>query len=198
MSSSGKYRDNVIPESLLPRLREFIAGATFGKVTSPYDGVIYPGICLEVPKWIEIAITEAIASCIDCDYRDVKIRDQFWRVTTESTPPAPHGAHNDSIHAPMSAFYYANEKPDEVFAGTSLVSHKETGMSRQPKTVAELDVWSRDTNNYDAWSIDEIIFWEPNRLAVYEADRMHRAEPVGGWGKGPEDGRLVLITFFSC
>jgi len=195
-----KIRDEAIAPGLFESLRQFARNANFTTVESPYDGVEYPDLVVEIPPWIRVAIGCAIAECMDVDYRHLKIHTQFFRLTTENTPAAPHGAHNDAIHGEFSAFYYVNDKPEnlEGIAGTSLLTHKRTGMAYQPRTVEEWEVWNEDTNNYDAWQIDEMVFWEPNRLAIYPAERMHRAEPPGGWGEDASDGRLVLITFFSC
>jgi len=200
-SSVVKIHDQALAPQLFGALQRHAQNATFAQVISPYDDVEYPDLCVDIPMWIHVCIRTAIAECMDIHYDEIEIHTQFFRVTTENTPQAPHGAHNDAIHGKYSAFFYLNEKPDELdgqVAGTSLLTHKDTGLSHQPHTEEEFECWERDTNVYDAWRIDEMVFWEPNRLAIYPADRMHRAEPPGGWGESAVDGRLVLITFFSC
>jgi len=181
-------------------VRAYAHQAEFSDVINPVDGVTYPGICADIPVWIQRALMQQIAKSMAVSVRQLKVHTCFFRVTTKNTLPAPHGAHNDISHADYSMFFYINEKPAnlEGLAGTSLLSHKQTGLKGQPTRVEEWEVWQRDTNDHDAWNIDEIVFWEPNRMAIYPADRMHRAEPVGGWGTDQEDGRLVLIMFFSC
>ena len=195
-----KIVDDAFSPNFAANIRKFAHGAEFTSVESPYDGVEYPDLVVDIPKWIEVLVRTKIAETLDVDYQSVDIGAQFLRLTTESTPPAPHGAHNDAIHGKYSAFYYINDVPEglEALAGTSLLTHKESGLKAQPHRVEEWQVWQRDTNKYDAWRIDEMVLWQPNRLAIYPAERMHRAEPPGGWGKDQTDGRLVLITFFSC
>jgi hypothetical protein len=195
-----KTVDQALAPALFDQIRRWAHRQTFVDVDSPYDGATYPDLVVDIPMWIHVAVRAAIAECMDVHYSNLKIQTQFFRLTTENTPPAPHGAHNDAIHGRYSAFYYINDKPAnlEGLAGTSLLSHKETGLYEQPELPEEFEAWKRDTNNYDAWHIDEMVFWESNRLSIYPAVRMHRAEPPGGWGEGPKDGRLVLITFFSC
>jgi hypothetical protein len=201
-SSTSQLRvvNDCLPAPLFASLRDFAHKADFGDVINPVDGVIYPGIMPSVPQWIQRSLIREIAKSMDVSVRQVKVDTCFFRVTHKNTPPAPHGAHNDISHAEYSMFFYVNDKPAnlEGLAGTSLLSHKQTGLKGQPKSVEEWDIWQRDTNDYDAWHIDEMVFWEPNRMAIYPADRMHRAEPVGGWGSDQADGRLVLIMFFSC
>jgi hypothetical protein len=197
--SGVKVADEFLPEHLFAQLRGYAQQLEFGPIVNPGDNTEYPDVSVEVPVWISAWVKSGLAKMMGCYVDQIKVDTQFWRLTTKATPPAPHGAHNDAIHGGYSAFYYVNEKPDDVDqAGTSLLSHKQTGLDRQPKDEGEFNLWKRDTNKYDAWNIDELIEWIPNRLAIYEADRMHRAEPPGGWGDSAQDGRLVLITFFSC
>lgn len=196
--SEVKTVDDALVPKLAQSVREWAHHCEFGPVESPYDGVEYPDLVVDIPKWIEVCLRCAIADALDVHYNTIKIGAQFFRLTTETTPPAPHGAHNDAIHGKYSAFYYVNEAPDGVIAGTSLLRHRATGLNSQPASVYEWELWHRDTNEYNAWHIDELVKWKPNRLAIYPAERMHRAEPPGGWGQDATDGRLVLITFFSC
>ena len=204
-SSSFKRRevevlDNALPKELFHSLRRYAQNAQYREVVNPVDGVAYPDICPEVPSWIQIAIQSKIAKMMECPYHQLEVHTQFFRLTRKSSPPAPHGAHNDKSHSDYASFYYINDVPPDLQdeAGTALVSHKKTGMRRQPRDQGELEIWQRDTNVYDAWNIDRLIKFVPNRLAIYDSERMHRAEPPGGWGEDPYDGRLVLITFFSC
>ena len=198
-SPSVKTVDQALPSGIFEQLRLWAHRQSFADVVNPQDGVIYPDLVVEIPMWIHVAIRSAIADCVGRHYSQLEIHTQFFRLTTKNTPPAPHGAHNDAIHGEYSAFFYVNEKPEEIeVAGTSLLTHKRTGLNSQPQRVEEWDAWKADTNNYDAWRIDELVHWQQNRLSVYPAARMHRAEPPGGWGKDATDGRLVLITFFSC
>ena len=197
-NSPVKTVDQAVAPQLFESIRRWAHAAEFINIKSPLDDVTYSDLVVDIPLWIQICLRTAIAECMGADYSEIYIHTQFARLTTESTPAAPHGAHNDAIHGEYSAFFYVNEKPEEMFAGTSLLTHKLGVLSHQPKTRDEWDLWKDDTNDYDAWNIDEMVFWEPNRLSIYPAARMHRAEPPGGWGKDASDGRLVLITFFSC
>ena len=185
-----------MPPDLFEQVRRFAHSLEFQDAVNPVDGVTYPGISQDVPPVVSEYIAKAVAKALHKSVTDLQIDMQFWRLTTKYTPPAPHGAHNDGDHSGYAAFYYVNPAPGSG-AGTALVSHKELGMELGVKDDEERAAWSRDTNNYDAWDIDHLIEWKPNRLAIVRADRMHRAEPPGGWGTDPTDGRLVLITFFS-
>ena len=201
MSSLERSRvlDEALPGKLFEPLRQYAQSAQYGPVVNPVDGVTYPDINATVPAWIQIAIQAKIAKLLGRPYDSLQIHTQFFRLTTINSPPAPHGAHNDASHSEYACFYYINDVPADLQgeAGTSLLSHKKTGLNRQPRDQGEQKLWQRDTNEYGAWNIDTLIDYVPNRLAVYDSERMHRAEPVEGWGTDAHDGRLVLITFFS-
>ena len=194
-----KVVDDVLPQDMFSRVKQVAHSGVFESLTSPYDDIEYPGICADIPPWMKAVFKSEIAKAMGRSVASVEIQAMFMRVTTTNTPPAPHGAHNDAIHGTHSMFYYINDEPADLrsLAGTSLLSHKVTGMKGSPQTVEEWDAWKRDTNDYHAWHIDDMAFWSPNRMAIYEAGRMHRAEPPGGWGSDQTDGRLVLIIFFS-
>lgn len=198
-TSPVKTVDDCLDAAMFARVRQVAHRGQFGDVENPVDGLTYPGICTDVPMWMQRLFVAQIAKAMDWETSEVHIQTVFFRVTTTNTPVAPHQAHNDISHAEYSMFFYINNKPLDLegIAGTSLLSHGVTGMNGWPRSVEEWECWNRDTNDYDAWHIDEMVFWESNRMAIYPAERMHRAEPVGGWGLDQTDGRLVLIIFFS-
>ena len=75
--------------------------------------------------------------------------------------------------------------------------HKRTGLCENPISEKQLKVWEQDHSNPEAWSIMDMCQMKPNRALIFEAGKMHRAEPIGGFGRGPKDGRLVLTCFFD-
>lgn len=191
--------DQAIEISLFRSLRQYAQNATYGPVENPVDGITYHDISIDIPTWIQVVIRSKIASMTGRSYNSLKIHTQFFRLTTTSTFPAPFAAHNDISHSDFACFYYINDVPVDLKgkAGTSLLTHKQINLNGQPRTTLEFNVWKRDTNKYDAWNIDHLIEYVPNRMSIYDSERMHRAEPVDGWGQDASDGRLVLITFFS-
>ena len=42
-----------------------------------------------------------------------------------------------------------------------------------------------------------MAFMEENKACVFDAYRMHRSEPIGGFGDNNENGRLVMVAFFD-
>ena len=104
--------------------------------------------------------------------------------------------HTDDSMGSLSFMLYLNRN-EHCIGGTSFVAHKKTGLNSAPTNQKQVEVWRQDTNNFDAWAITGMCPMVENRAAIFEASKMHRALPVGGFGKGAEDGRLVLTMFFD-
>jgi len=165
---------------------------SYDGVVNPEDGVFYPGVSLDIPKSIE---AEVIARTINSIGRDIKVNALFLRLSTNGMD-APHQAHTDAVMGSYSLMLYINRLED-CEGGTSLVLHKKTGLCSTPINEKQLKVWQDDTNNEEAWQITNIAAMIPNRAFIFDADLMHRAEPVGGFGDNERNGRLVLTMFYD-
>jgi hypothetical protein len=172
-------------------LRYFANTAKFEPVGNPEDGVLYPGICLDLPERPETEIYEKVLRL----YGKIKPRSIFLRLSTAGTP-VPQQAHTDIAMGKYSMMLYLNE-PQHCRGGTALIEHKETKLRRAPRNPSEVAVLARDENNYDAWSTRYLCKMKTNRACFFKAHLMHRAEPIGGFGKDATDGRLVLTFFFD-
>lgn len=177
-------------------LSDFWAARTFADAADykdfrNIDGVIYPGICTDLPEWITgemLAFMEVLLG------RSPVNPVIFMRLSPEGVR-APHQAHTDSLMGDWSVMVYMNHS-EHCRGGTSLLRHKETGMEVTPDESL-IGIWERDTNDPEAWEITHLAEMKPNRAFVFPAKRMHRAEPVNGFGSTKEDARLVLTGFFS-
>lgn len=172
---------------------EFARELDYSGVTNDVDGVEYPDVSTDVPEFLK---TQVIDRLLQTTGLRLKINTIFWRLTTEDTQTAPHQAHTDSSMGRFTFVLYMQDGPEG--AGTALVKHKTTGgLDQDPWTNAELEVWLRDMNDYDAWAITKLFPMQANKAVLYHSKRMHRAEPVGGFGKDVTDGRLVLTAFLD-
>lgn len=169
-------------------LNEYARGLDYAGAISPWDGVCYPDVSLDVPEDVRIAVAEKLTDIFQVD---IEIDAMFLRLTTVNTSSAPHQAHTDTIMGDFTFLLYLQDGP----GGTSLVRHRDSGMDSDPEDPAQQEIWQRDTNVPDAWEMTEMIDMRANRAAIIHADQMHRAEPIGGFGEGPADGRLVLTAF---
>lgn len=172
------------------KLKQAAVNSHFQGVVNPEDGVRYPDITADIP--IE-CLTEVQTRLDEIMGRPVSIKTIFMRLTSRNTSDAPHQAHNDLVMGDFTLLVYLNDGP----GGTSFVKHIETGMDAQPETPEQYAAWARDTNVPDAWEITEMVEMQENRANIIAAARMHRAEPVGGFGDGPGNGRIVLTAFFE-
>lgn len=161
----------------------------YGTVENPGDSVDYDGISLDIPVGVASEVIYKIEKAIKKKIVDCKV---FLRLQTEGME-APHQAHNDMCMGTHALLVYMTD-----IGGTSLVKHKETGVSSGELTQEEVDRCHADTNNYDAWEVIGDIKATPNRGFILTSDVMHRAYPVGGQGSDISDGRLMLICFLTA
>ena len=172
--------------------RDILDSHIFSGVQSPVDGVFYKGVSADIPQHI----ADNIKANLDLYYENVEIKYQFVRISQEGIF-APHGAHNDASMSTHSCRLYLN-RTEDCAGGTSFVSHVDEGMPYGPENDEQLKAWQLDSSNENKWNIDEIATMKPNRAVMFESDRMHRSEPVGGFGRTTKDARLVLVTFFDA
>lgn len=175
------------------KLREYATRVNYGDVVNDVDGVVYPDVSTQIPAGLEDRILRTLTKHTGRNYRINKI---FWRAMLEGTPDAPHQAHTDTTMGRFTFILYMNPGPEG--AGTALVQHKEVGgLHQDPWTGREMEVWEQDCNDYDKWQVNKLYAMEPNKAVFYHSKMMHRAEPPNGFGKTPEDGRLVLTAFLD-
>lgn len=174
-------------------LRAYADDAIYADIENQADGVTYPGICSEIPRDIIAEINEKLGQITLS--RTITLNSIFMRLSIQGAP-VPHQAHNDSSMGRQSLMLYVNRE-EHCHGGTALVRHKETGIKSAPETEHELHAVQMDANTPSAWESYFLCEMKPNRACIFDAELMHRAEPVGGFGNNPYDGRLVLTAFFS-
>lgn len=190
MNSVAMVLDEFIDD--FPRERVSADLATYGDYTNPWDGVVYPGINAAVPEHLADEIVGKVEAVMG--FRIVP-RAIFTRLSLKGSQP-PHQAHTDASMGQYSLMLYLN-RAEHCSGGTSLLRNRETGEERNPVDAYGEQVWKRDTNNPVAWEKTLTCGMKPNRAFIFSADLYHRAEPIGGFGTTPQDGRLVLTMFFD-
>ncbi len=180
--------DDALPQGEFEILREYSRLVPYEDRKGP-DGVIYQGVSAEVPECVKEQLTHLLSWLVGSR---VIIKICAFRLSITGTVP-PQWAHSDLSVSRFASFLYINPSP----GGTVLLRHKETGMFAHPKDEYELAVLQRDQSNVDAWEIRAKVDCAPNRMIVIRSELLHAALPVYGHGSGPEDGRLILWTFFD-
>ena len=173
-------------------VRDYVEKLDYTGAVNPDDGVTYPDISLDIPPRLMGEVIHGIREATGKRTSNVKI---FLRLSTFGVD-APHQAHTDTIMGSSALMLYLN-KADDCQGGTAFVKHKATGLDSNPVNETEEIVWRTDVNNYDAWEQTSICEMKENRALIFDANTMHRAEPVGGFGSDANDGRLVLTAFFD-
>jgi hypothetical protein len=179
--------DGALPSAV--DLRQHALGLDYRGEIGP-DGVEYPNISGDVSLAargdLEYALTRALGEAID-------VKLCFFRLSLADTV-APHWAHTDTIISDYLALLYLT-RDEDCRGGTAIVEHV-SGMKKHPRTKTELATWREDTNRPERWVPKTIAPMKFNRLVILPTDVFHAATPQG-FGSSVEDGRLVLITFFS-
>lgn len=160
----------------------------FGDVTNQQDGVVYPGISAP-PRAVAAEFQDGVEFLMG---RDIAPRAVFCRATYGDMV-ARNKIHSDLIMGTYAAHVYLSpEWPDG--AGTSFFTNKELGMRHRPGVPPG---WVRP-NHPEDWEKYCSVQAKPNRMLIHRGDAWHLAEPVGGWGSSPADGRLVITMFFDA
>lgn len=187
---SAVIADNFLDD--FDTFRRYVDKCEFSGEVNPLDGVLYPGISTAIPDHIRAEIIYKLSRAMGCG---ISAGQMFMRLSVAGTD-APHQAHNDLAMGQMTAILYLN-RVEHCQGGTELVRHKDLGMEDGPLTDDLVARWQDDHSNPDAWDVVELAEMYPNRIVVFESKKMHRAAPIGGFGSGPEDGRLILGFFFT-
>ena len=173
-------------------LRDHCDTQSFAGAVNPLDGVLYPGISVAIPENVQGEIREKLRDICGGEIVDMTI---FMRLSPLGVE-APHQAHTDLLMGTHGLMLYLNRE-EHCQGGTAFVEHIETGMTHNPACLEEERIWRRDTNDYYAWREVDRARMIPNRALLFDTARMHRAEPVEGFGERAEDARLVLVCFFG-
>lgn len=178
--SNLEIMDDFLPKDLFNMLREHCDNISYDGVVNPVDGVLYPGISVDIPAQVREFFGEP--------------KFLFMRLSLAGIA-VPHQAHTDTLMGELSMMFYLN-RLEHCRGGTSLVRHKLSDMITDPKDKLEEELWQQDTNNPNEWEIYEMAEMLPNRAVMFPAKCMHRAEPLGGFGNNAKNGRLVMTAFY--
>jgi hypothetical protein len=170
---------------------EQIVNGVFSDFVSPWDGVTYPGINQNLPAWVQDYVLRRLEGITG---EIVLPQAMFARVTSLQTGIAPHKVHSDKIMGEYSAHVYlSREWP--AGAGTSFWNHVTEGVIHTDETNVPLV--QADMNDESKWVRSLTCQGLFNRILIHDARYWHCAEPVGGWGDSPQNGRVVLTCFFN-
>lgn len=157
----------------------------FNEEVNVVDGAIYPAITLDIPEHIKTEFKQKIEKEKGFE---ISVNVMFLRANPKCASE-PYQAHNDLNMGDYTCILYLTE-----IGGTAFVSHKETGFNVNDNKYAK--EWLRDCNDFDAWNIDSFCEAKQNRALLFDAEKMHRGEPVEGSGNG-SSARMIMVCFFN-
>lgn len=172
------------------RVYSEISRGHFREYLSPFDGVVYPGINDFIPRFVSDEIERRLQAITG---RDVLVTAMFARLSLGGVY-APHKIHSDKIMGQYSMHVYLSPHWP-CGGGTSFWEHKTQGCEHNDDT--DVEVIQRDQNDSSKWNQKYVIQARANRALIHRSTSWHAAEPAGGFGDNPRNGRLVLTTFFS-
>lgn len=181
--------DHFLPE--FEELQAYAKSAVFTDVVNQADGVTYPLICADIPDHLKLSIF-----CMIAKHFDAPTSPTVFMRRSPSGVPCPHQVHSDASMGRHSLMLYLNDE-EHCEGGTSFLSHRVTGIAYNPAMSMFADLVVDDQNTAEAWDVREMVEMHPNRAVIFDAARLHRAEPVGGFGDAPGNTRVVLTCFFS-
>lgn len=109
---------------------------------------------------------------------------------------------NKEIHADLgwgthAAVYYLSDPPEGVDSGTAFWEHK-SGYDRIRK--GDYHVFKAVDGDWDKpekWEQTKFVSCKDNSCIIYKSELFHSRWPFSAFGNSPQDGRLVVVAFFS-
>lgn len=177
-------RDNYLPESVFLKLRDYCDNNEFKVVETPNKSFLV----LETPDILR-------------DYLLLEGHDlvlTFIRKAHESFDTDPR-IHADNIikgrYIDYACVLYLNNENEVTKNGTCFWKHDIHGY-KLPKETPDSEfnrLLEEDSNDYQKWEQQDLVYSRPNRLLMYDASLFHSKFP----SKIEKGERLVLVAFFA-
>lgn len=173
------------------KARAFADSAVYTDQVYPGDGALYPGICIDIPSWLE---RDMMLKLRRVGFREIRPKMTFLRMSTQGKK-VPHRVHTDAMVGQWTFLCYLSESED---GGTGFYAHKQTGQRTHPRTAEDVAIWSRDQHDLSLWDQVGFVPMENNRAVLFPSDLYHCALPLDGFGNSALDARIVLTCFFNA
>lgn len=171
-------------------LKNYTRECDFKDEVNPKDGVTYPYICKDIPESVSHEVFDKLGQFKGSALIEPVL---FLRMSPKDVQ-VPHIAHTDAVMGQYSFMLYLNEKQG---SGTTFLRHIMTGIAYQPVLESFIDIVNADMNKKLAWAPYQHIESAENRAVIFDANCIHCAQPIGGFGQDQTDARIVLTGFFS-
>lgn len=184
--------DNFFAQRQADELHAYLTSAKYEDYVSPTDGVTYPGILRDIPAEYSRVLATKLYLMLGEQIRPNVI---FARLTSAAQTEAPNKVHSDRIMGAGACLIYMTRVLPLQGSGTAFYRHFKYGDKHTDEVIpAEIQT---NVLADGIWQRRMFVRGEFNRALIYDSRLWHCAEPVGGFGRGPEDGRIVLTCFFD-
>lgn len=149
------------------------------------DGVVY--------KRIARVEVKQVREMLEAMFGQIDLLGMAYRLNYKNEPP------NQSIHSDMgwgthALVLYLSDGP----SGTAFWQHTATGANRiLPGDMELFEQIKDDFENEDAWDQRAFVKMDYNKALIYSGELFHSRYPFKAFGDSPENGRLILVAFFT-
>lgn len=179
--------DDFLTEDEAHSLREIAVKASYIDWHGP-DGELYKRICIIDSPDITKAIEDVCGP--------VKMLGQAFRLNYDEELPNA-AIHSDIGWGTHALVLYLNDTEDDL-GGTAFWKHKLTGAEKIEHNDQELlKLVQPDWDKEEAWETTRYVPMKFNRATIYESKLFHSRYPFDAFGSTPEDGRLIVVAFFT-
>lgn len=172
-----------------PALRAYADTAQYADYRNPADGVVYPFICTDIPDETRTEVQQRLDAELK---RPVQAHTLFLRLSPAGVR-VPHAVHTDNSMGRGSLMLYLTDKE----GGTGFAEHRALRLRSAPTDDGDLIRTTKDAHDMGNWRLWARCGARENRACIFPAELFHVALPVGGYGWGKQDARLVLTAFFD-
>lgn len=180
-----KVIDNFLHHELFEHIRDEAIVADYIDWLGP-DKQLYKRICIIDNPFVKEQIEEDLKTEVD-------MLGMAYRLNYIGEEP------NQSIHTDVgwgthALVLYLNDGP----SGTAFWKHKKSETTRlKPLDITTYIATRKDWTDNSKWELDNFVKMEANRAVIYESELFHSRYPFEAFGTKPEDGRLILVAFFT-
>lgn len=146
------------------------------------DGAIYKRV-------FPIVIPEVVEA-IEAIYGPIDVHSMGFRLNYEGELPNQL-VHSDLGWGTHAMVWYLSDGP----SGTAFWKHSITNSVKYDDSLYSLVAPTVDLPEY--WEIRMLVKQAFNRALFYEGSHYHSRFPFEAFGSTPEDGRLIMVAFFT-
>lgn len=177
-----KVIDNFLPD--VDRVRQHALLSEFTDWEG-HDGQVYKRICITNVPTLSKRLEEEVGK--------FELLGMGYRLNYADELP------NQAIHSDLgwgthALVLYLGDGP----GGTAFWKHKPSGtIAIRKGQVGLFNKIGNDWVDESKWEQRELIQMKKNRCLIYESALYHSRFPFKAFGSTPEDGRLIVVAFFT-